>query len=190
MKRLAELNEGDFLVYTDVGCVFNPDGLPRLKEYESMLDSNDFGLISFQLPEKLMEYKFTKRSLFEFMKSTDQDKNTQQFMATVVIMKKTPRLENFIKHWYLYACSNNYIYLTDARNPLLKEHPEFMDHRHDQSIYSLMVKKVLNSNIDEKHKPIVLKDETWFDPNWEVDCKKYPIWGRRFRNPIPDYIDS
>ena len=55
MKRLAELNDGDFLVYTDVGCVFNPDGLPRLREYESMLDSNDFGLISFQLPEKLME---------------------------------------------------------------------------------------------------------------------------------------
>jgi hypothetical protein len=174
MRTLDKMNDGDFLVYADSGCLLNKHGIDRLSEYESMLDSNDFGMIIFET--KHTELMYTKNALFEYMKSTDQDKKSSQYMATVVILKKTPYSVDFVKTWYNIASNHDLI----NDEIIGKNHDGFYDHRHDQSVYSLLVKKY---NTNSNKKPIILDDETWHSPNWDIAGKKYPIWGMRIRDP-------
>lgn len=184
-KTLNGLNMGDFLVYTDAGCDFNPRGINRLKEYDSMLTENDFGLIAFQLQAGNEQIKYTKRILLDDFELTDQEKQTPLFMATVLVMKKTPVLEEYIDTWYDTACSNNYIYLTDS--PRTNEYREFIDHRHDQSIHSILVKRSLNNESKNKPRPIVILDETWYrEGEWETKGANIPFLAKRIRYPLPE----
>lgn len=179
LKTLENLNEGDFLVYTDAGCEINPKGLPRLKEYFELLEKNKYGLLTFQLKMGCEDIKYSKRSLLEYMNATDDDMNTSQIMATVLIMKKTPYIMNHMKRILEIATCMNYEMINDITK---NEYPEFIDHRHDQSIHSLLVKSILRDD-NQIEKPIVIEDETFFDPYWETKGISYPIWSKRLRNP-------
>jgi hypothetical protein len=45
---------------------------------------------------------------------------------------------NFVNEWYILGC--NY-HLIDDTNSITDNDSEFVDHRHDQSIFSLLIKK-------------------------------------------------
>ena len=55
------------------------------------------------------------------------------------------------------------------------EHPEFLGHRHDQSIFTLLAY--------ERH-VLHIPDETWFDAAWD-DSRRFPIHARRWRHSLP-----
>lgn len=167
-RLMHKMYPNDILVYMDVGCHFNPNGMPRMHEYIAILNSNDIGILSFQLEH--MEKKYTKRALLEYMQPPEDHITSNQFMATVVLLKKTNHSMNFIEDWYNLATSHYELINNDRRSD---EFPEFIDHRHDQSMYSLMVKK---------HGTNGIKDETWFPypgERWPEVGGKYPIWARR-----------
>lgn len=183
IKTIEKYQEGDILVYADAGCSFNPKGIQRMFEYEKMLDEDpkQFGLIAFRLEDQGREdILYTKRLLLDAMNATDQEKHTPQYVGGVLIIKKTPTIMKFLNDWYFIA--SQYIYLTDERHP--NEYPEFIDHRHDQSIYSLLIKKILWSTPPNSPKPITIPDETYFAPDWDTKGDKYPIWATRTRHPV------
>ena len=180
-KTLLDLQDGDFLVYMDAGCEINPQGLDRMKEYQEMLEKNEFGLLTFQLYEGCEEIRYTKRLVLDYMGCTDTDKWSPQIMATAMVMKKTPRLIQYMETWMGAISLMEYNLLNDTRVP--NEYPEFKDHRHDQSIHSQLIKRIMRDPT-EYLKPIVVPDETWFEPNWDTVGIKYPIWARRHRHPV------
>jgi hypothetical protein len=61
-----------------------------------------------------------------------------QIGATVIILRKSRRSIEFVKKWREY-CENPQI-LTDLPSQT-KNHVDFIDHRHDQSIISLLYYK-------------------------------------------------
>ena len=162
-KKLLEINEDDILVYADCGCEINLDGKKRFLEYIYMLDNNpnNFGVISFQM-KHLLEKIYTKKNILKWFKANEIIKNTGQFVACVQILKKNKHSSNIINTWV-----NNMIYHL-INDDTYNEEQYFKENRHDQSIYSVIVKKFGS---------IKLSDETWFE-EWD-DGKNFPILAKR-----------
>jgi hypothetical protein len=65
---------------------------------------------------------------------------TRQFLASFIVVRKSAFSIQFIEQ-YLQYCTNPNI-LTDLANVCgLPNYPDFVSHRHDQSVFSLLAKK-------------------------------------------------
>ena len=94
-EKLTQLKDGDYLVYADAGCVINNEGKERLLEYFDMLNNSEYGIISFQMDHK--ELNWTTSEVFKYfdvdLKSSIA--NSGQIMATLLIMQKNPSIKNY-----------------------------------------------------------------------------------------------
>jgi hypothetical protein len=158
--ELDKMNENDILVYCDSGCQVNEQGKRRLHEYIDMLNTSEHGILSFQL--EFLEPLYTKNQVFETL---EFKKNVLQCMATVIILKKNANSSSIINEWYEHC--ENYDLINDDNG---KEDPRFIDHRHDQSILSVLV---------NKRGSLKITDETYFS-NWN-DGTNYPFLAKRLR---------
>jgi hypothetical protein len=160
LKTLEKINENDILIYSDSGCEWNIHGKKRLEEYINILNSNKKDILSFQLNH--LEKSWTKMDLINYLNSYNM-LNTKQIHATIFMIKKTHTSINIVKEWYDTSCNYN---LIDDNNNNLNE-PEFKEHRHDQSVFSLLCKK---------YNSIILDDETYHWP-WDIKDNyiNYPI---------------
>ena len=161
-KKLIDLNENDILVYADCGCEINVNGKKRFNEYIDMLDNNEdnYGIISFQMEH--LEKKWTKKAILEWFKVDENIKNTGMCVASIQIIKKNNHSMFVINEWM-----NNMKYEL-INDDILNEESYFIENRHDQSIYSIIVKK---------YGSIKLKDETWFN-DWNYGIN-FPILVKR-----------
>jgi hypothetical protein len=161
-QKLNTLNDGDILVYADSGCEINPNGKPRFYEYVDMLDKdiNQYGLLTFQMG--FLEKQYTKSTIFDWFKADETIKNSGQCVGGIQIIKKTEHSLNIINKW---VENMHYQLINDN---LFNEISEFKDNRHDQSIYSIIV-KIYGS--------IKIPDETWYN-NWD-DGKLIPFLAKR-----------
>jgi hypothetical protein len=166
-KTLEKLNDDDILIYADAGCTINANGEQRLNEYCEMLKNNDFGVLAFDLGYP--EIEWSKKRVLDFFNA---DKFSTQLAATCIMFKKTKYSVELVDKWYEIASNYDLI-----NNDLNTEYPEFRCHRHDQSIFSLLVKQYKKLNFN----PIILKDETYWHPNWYTDGINYPFWATRTR---------
>jgi hypothetical protein len=163
-ETLKEMENDDILVYADAGCSLNKNGNKRLIEYFDIVKNSNLGILSFELGT--IEKSYTKMDIFKEMNVLEL-MDTKQLNATVFIMKKCEKTINLVKEWYK-LCSNYYL-LSDESSKI-PNCPEFIENRHDQSIFSLLRKKKGTE---------ILSDETYFYPDWENLGKNYPIWAIR-----------
>jgi len=159
-SELDKMKENDILIYCDSGCQINEQGKRRLYEYVDMLNTSEYGVLSFQL--EFLEPLYTKNKVFE---TFEYKKNILQCMATVIILKKNEQSTRIIDEWYTHC--ENYDLINDEQ---AKEDPRFIDHRHDQSILSVIV---------NKRGSLKITDETYFS-NWN-DGVNYPFLAKRLR---------
>ena len=137
LKTLESMNENDILVYADAGCELNNNGINQLKKYFEIVKNSKFGILSFSLtfPEK----QWTKMDLFnELGMNTYEHLNNKQLMATSFILKKCNHTMKLVKEWYKYS---SIYHLIDDSESNAKNDDMFCEHRHDQSIFSLIRKK-------------------------------------------------
>lgn len=134
-KALEELRENDYLVYLDSGAFYIND----VKYLINQMEKERQCIMTFELPFK--ECCYTKRDVFVCM-GCDEKRyaDTNQRMATMVIIKKTIISIQFVDEWLCYCQQEDII--TDAHNHMGKSnYREFIENRHDQSIFSLLSKK-------------------------------------------------
>ena len=134
-KAIQEIEDGSFLMYADSGSLFAKKISPLLRR----MDEKNKNILCFQLP--LIEKQWTKRDAFLLM---DCDKpfyaDSSQNLATFFIVRKCQESISFLKEWMNY-CSDSRI-LSDDKNVLGEgNYSEFIEHRHDQSVLSLLSKK-------------------------------------------------
>jgi len=183
-KRLSEIAEGDILVYMDAGCIFNPDGIPRLFQYVDMVNNHPTGTLGFlhnkewtlDRPEGLLEEEFTKRDMFDwFYPDGDYEfaRNRTQMIGGIFMIRKCPTSVSLVDKWY-NACQN-YDILRDEPNigPKL---PKFREHRHDQSAWSI---------IRHDAGSILIDNEVYFGGKWQSqEALKYPFWAFQMPHKI------
>ncbi len=161
LKKLQSLKENDILVYVDAGCELNSRGLSRFKEYLDMVKDPP-GILRFELAQN--EYCFTKRSLIDFLQISQEHYESKQLVGGIFILRKSKDVVELIKKWY--QISQIYDLLNDT--PSANNHPEFVEHRHDQSIFSILSKQ---------HGCTIIPDETFF---FDIaQGKKFPILAMR-----------
>lgn len=178
-KKLQEIQDGEYLVYLDCGCGINKNGIDRFNEYIDMLDNSDKGVLSFQfIPDDWRtETKWTNLETFNYFE-IDLDSNTAnsgQYVGGIFILKKNAHSLSVVKKWLDVLYEKPSLF-TDSLTNRDIEVKEFMEHRHDQSVFSL-TRKIYGS--------IVLSDETKF-PTGSVPMKfnsenQYPFWALRRR---------
>ena len=138
-NQLQRMEDGDILVYSDAGNVFNYKGIPRFLEYIKMLDNSISGILAFQ--ERYKEKEYTKADLFEFLNvnSGDSAMESNQLLSGCIFLKKNNITLTLTKQWYdinLY----HYDLVTDKRSKI-PNYDGFIENRHDQSVFSLLANK-------------------------------------------------
>jgi hypothetical protein len=165
-KCLDNMEAGDILVYCDIGCIINPKGIRRFNEYKELLREVD--MLAFQTPH--LECQYCKMDLVVQL-NAERFLNTGQVAATSFIIKKTPNTVDIINTWIKLASD---YHLIDDSPSIIQNHPDFIDHRHDQSIFSLICK---TKNV------LLLQNEIWMalDQNGYLFDDEYPFHGARLK---------
>ena len=165
-KVLDSLPNGDIMFYCDAGSQINPNGKKRFIEYLDLLHRAKTGTIDFCLSWR--EYQFTKQEVFEYFRSSEDIVLSRQLMATVLPMRKCAHANMLVNIWYEMACKNSFLFTDEQRGPQRKE---FIDHRHDQSVYSI-IRKTYGANI--------IGDETYFH-DFINHGQNSPIWSTQLK---------
>ncbi len=179
-QKLDEINENEFLIFLDSGCNLNPKGISRFNEYIDLLEKSEFGAMSFQMSGNkgpgtfLKEKCWTTTEIFNYfnLDLNSDIGNSGQYLGGILILKKNKHLMNLIE-LYIKALYDNPLMFTDYYNNI-NQHSEFIDNRHDQSVFSILRK--LNGSV------VIDGDESWMSPFGEGVSLKYPFWATRSRD--------
>lgn len=133
-KVMDMMQEGDLLAYSDSGSYYQSSPQPLI----DLIQREEKGVLSFEL-KGLLEKEYTKRDAFVLMglDSSEYSESSQR-EATFIWMIKNEFTSSLAIEYLEYAQDERII--TDIPS-LAANHPEFKDHRHDQSIWSLLCKK-------------------------------------------------
>jgi hypothetical protein len=121
--------------------------------------------------QRFLEKQYNKFDLIEYL-NAECFADTVQIMAGQIFLKNTNFVKLFLQKWLHIGSINDCHFCNDTPSKS-KNDVSFKDHRHDQSIFSLLCKKI-NKNI------LVLEDEMIHVQNNSYKYL-YPIWVTRLR---------
>lgn len=170
-EMFKDLSEGDVLVYSDSGNFWNPKGVKRFNEYVEMLAKSKISILAFQQP--FLEKDYSKGDLLEYFGVYNDPTVTlsYQLWGGAFILKKTKESIHLISQWL-----NIFRFHHDLATDKQSVKPNlwgFIENRHDQSIFSILVKKI-------PHIEIPYYEVSCLDNKFK-DMEEYPIWGKRVR---------
>lgn len=171
LKLLSQVEEGDIIVYADGGCQLNntPSSQARLKEYVELARTSPHGMVSFSL-RYFPDTRFTKMDTAVALHATEY-METKQLVGGIFVMRKCGGTISLFENFYEACKKDNYHLITDTPS-IVPNASDFQEHRHDQSVFSLLRKQ---------RGTTMIRDETYWGPDWNENGKDYPIWARRRR---------
>ena len=135
-KTMERLNDGDIILYLDSCIIIKPDEKQYLLQYIDIVKEKK---ILYPDIHKSSEFMYNKMDLIYKLNMLNNDLiSTYQCEANIQLIyvcKETRELVNTI---YNYACV---YYNIDDTPSIIPNHSIFKDHRHDQSLFSLLIKK-------------------------------------------------
>ncbi len=176
-KTMKMLNDNDYLVYTDAGSRLNRSGVDRLKEYIEMIKPDTGKSILAMELSGFKESVWTTSEIFNYFEVDDNIKNSSQIIATVVILRKSPESMNMIDKWLETALKKPLMFTDHYNHEAKRLNPEFRDNRHDQSIFSIILKQ-------EPHKSnaVIIGDEVDdLVSGTKNGMERYPILALRLK---------
>jgi hypothetical protein len=176
LDSLKNMKDGDFLIYLDAGCKLNSKGKERFYEYISLLENSNYGIMSFQMSGNngigsLQKEKcWTNKEIFKYF---NIDINSEysisgQYLGGILVMKKNEHLLRLIDNM-IQILNDDPLLFTDYYNK--DQDINFIENRHDQSIFSLLRK--IHGSV------IIDSDESFVQPFGSEKSLKYPFWATR-----------
>lgn len=160
-KTLSKLNNDDILFYNDCGMQIFPERLDVVNKFKHLFELVQnkevcpSGIATFITQGSLNERKEYMYNLVQIFKHFNVEKDesithTQQCQAGVIIIRKCEESVKIIKNWFNLALENPEYFVGDKRvHDKYKKEVQFKgfrDHRHDQSVWSVLC-KLNNVNI-------------------------------------------
>ena len=184
LSYLNEIPKDSILQYSDIGCHFNHKGIKRLNDYIQIANKNNmlsfkYNKPDFNLKENFKfqiyyEYQYTKADSWKYLKINQDSEilKTEQIWSGTMFFKNNSYVRNFLSEWANICQISK---LIDDSESIEPNHPNFIEHRHDQSIFSILCKK-------EKIYNLSASECEWAEfenkRSWE-HLKNYPIWAKR-----------
>ena len=183
LSYLKQIPKNAILQYSDIGCHLSPKGLSRLEEYIRLTKKNDILAFQYKKPnfEELnykyqiyYEKEYSKGDLFNYFSISlnDQIAQTEQYWSGTVFFKNNEFSEKFLNKWN-NVCKKDY--LINDENSKIDNHQDFKEHRHDQSVFSILCK--LNG-ITSLSASEIEWAEDHIDKTWK-HLKNFPILAKR-----------
>jgi hypothetical protein len=135
-RHLEQLQDGDFLIYSDSDMLDFFSWLPLLLETMVEPESNA-NLALYQLD--FLEQEWTKRDVYEEFcptRNIETDKSGQ-YAAPHLILRKSKATVRFIQEWIQVMRNFHWVNDEPSKIPNVLS---FREHRHDQSLLSLLLK--------------------------------------------------
>ena len=149
LNFLRDLPTDSIIQYSDIGCHFNKKGASRLNDYLDIMKENNilafqYNEPNFKINKRLKyqiyyEHEYTKNDLFNYFKIADTSniRKSEQIWSGTIFFKNNTETKNFLNRW-LEIC--NHSNLIDDTLSKSKNNKKFIEHRHDQSIFSILCK--------------------------------------------------
>lgn len=174
-KNIDTMEDGDILLYSDSGCELGIQNKEKLLECFDLVKKEK--LMATHVAGQI-EIKWSKKDLVEKI-GVDEEKylNSLQNQATVILLLVCPETRFLIKEWYDISCDYHNI---DDSPSISPNYDSFIEHRHDQSIFSLLTKKynMLSDNMLLEDVVYIFKNrggtsmlKKWID-NYGISAKK------------------
>lgn len=191
LQALKKMRDGDVLLYLDGGCHLNPRGKQRLEEYVAALTpevpilafkynnaSKDTVLNARSAPNWTNE-DWTKEDLFVALgvEPGAPLRTDPTYHATTFMLLNGPTARKFLTDW-IEVFAQNWMMIDDTPSQAANG-PNFQEHRHDQSIFSILCNRYPVIDIDAREIICWGTDQKTFD--WDV-LENYPVHARRDRN--------
>ena len=170
-RMLATLPQGDVLLYCDAGCSLNSEGRSRLADYATLAGDHPSGGLAFRLDGSIENW--TKRAALVAHRCDDPASRQERMVAaTAVLFVRGSPVGRLVDEWE--AAMADVAMVDDSPSPQ-GEHPGFVAHRHDQSLFTLVALR---------HRLQTIPDETWWEGAWDRS-RHHPIHARRWRHRLP-----
>ena len=171
------------LQYSDIGCHLNTKGEKKLLEYYDLTIKNDILAFQYKTPkfdfndlryQIYYEFENTKSDLFDYFNldlESDISKS-EQFWSGSVFFKNNKKSKIFLKQWMDICKIDN---LIDDEISKIENHKDFKEHRHDQSVFSIICKlyKVFSISASEAEWAENKNGRTW------SHLENFPILAKR-----------
>lgn len=194
LMALDRIQDGDCLLYIDAGCHLNNRGKQRLLEYFKILEQEEIGIVAFKAIQptednsslvydgrKLFDqpnYRWIKGDLFDYfgMKDNPSVVNDQAIGAGVIFVRKCDRAIRIIREWQQIIW--NHFNLLDDTLSVSANLAGFIEHRHDQAIWTLLCLKHHIKTLSAYEYWYPMKNVKKFKPDW-LALKDFPIHVKR-----------
>lgn len=174
LQQFSQIKEGDIIFWSDAGVYWNNSdrAIERFNYYLELLNTHT-DILVFQQP--LKESDWTKGDLLEALGVYENEAicNSPQIWAGCFGLRKTSKTENLLKEWLELGDYQKEL-ITDRVSYRRKDKQGFIEHRYDQSIFSILVK--LNDHIELPPEEVYAKDCKW------ETMQDFPIQARRNKN--------
>lgn len=135
-KTMDKLNDGDILLYCDIGCEIIQNEKRYILEYIEAVKK--YKILAHAL-YVTNEYAFSKMDLILKLGMTNYNEvYFCQIESGIILLEVNDLTRKIIKEWYNLMCDYHNI---DDSPSINKNVFFFYEHRHDQSVFSLLLKK-------------------------------------------------
>lgn len=134
-KTLERMSEGDILFYVDSGTYF----IHTMKPVLDIFNTSSTPVMAFNVHATAPEKEWTKRDCFVKLNlDMPEYSDTHQRCASFNLWRKNEISCGLANEWLSYAQDIQILTDLPSTHP---NYPKFKEHRHDQSIFSLLTKK-------------------------------------------------
>lgn len=171
---MDKMNDGDVLLYSDVGCHINPNGKTKFFEYVGKAKEHDIWVTQLEIknqekcyisPQSVMygtlpETEWTKADTIKLFEGKIPEKEFKngQLQSTNLLLVKNAYTKSIIDQWQKLMTIENLHYFDDSPS-ILPNYPNFKENRHDQSMLSLLLKS--NHYYGESMEHFYATDDGW-----------------------------
>lgn len=135
LEYAKRLRSGDTIFYCDIGCEFSLAGRERFNNLVSL--SKHQPIVAFEAGARLFEHQWSKPALLDYLSVPTVDCNSPQIAATFFFIQVNSFTLALLEEWYYICTLDDCKFLVDDNDIAI----DYIEHRHDQSIFSLLLKK-------------------------------------------------
>lgn len=181
LNVLKQMQNGETMLFCDIGCHINSKQVKELLTLFQKCEKSQSGILGFQSALKIMNERYwSKGDLLDYflVRANCKVLDTSQFASGLIFIQKRANTIQLIRDWLKVYYDN--FHLVDDTPSISPNLSEFRENRHDQSIFSILMKLRGGDTIIGEHDNMFYSD-IGIDPRSDKlwDDISFPIQIRR-----------